>query len=427
MAGSNRLPWRNFAPILAVHFIGTLGFSIAIPFLVFLVSDFGGAAWTYGLLGATYSTLQTIGAPWMGRWSDRVGRRRVLIVSQGGTLLAWSLFLVALQLPLQSLGQFAGASLTVPLLLVFAARALDGVTGGNISVASAYVADLTRGLSEQRQVAFGRMGMAASLGFTVGPALAGVLGATVWGYSAPVAAAVVVSALALVLCVRLREPTGRCPEGPPPQPAVTRLLGQQQRRCDRAPAARPRGALRRPIIVALLGATFLQFLAFNLFYASFPLHAQGVLGWDAGQMGLFFTVLSATMLLAQGPLLRVASKAVSPAVTFGIGMALLVLAFVHYAQGQAGLFFVGALLFATGNGLAWPTFQARLADVAGEAAQGAVQGASASAGSLASIVGLLAGGALQPLLGNGVFAISAALFTVAGLGTPWWFGLRSSR
>lgn len=123
------LAWSRFAPILAVHFIGTLGYSIAIPFLVFLVTDFGGAAWTYGVVGATYSTFQLIGAPILGRWSDRAGRRPVLLASQAGTFIAWLLFVVALLLPPHVLVNIAGASLTVPLLAVFVARALDGVTG----------------------------------------------------------------------------------------------------------------------------------------------------------------------------------------------------------------------------------------------------------------------------------------------------------
>ena len=89
------LGWRRFGPILAVHFFGTLGFSLAIPFLVFIVDDLGGAPWTYGLLGATYSAFQLVGAPVLGGWSDRTGRRPVLVASQMGTLGAWLVFLIA--------------------------------------------------------------------------------------------------------------------------------------------------------------------------------------------------------------------------------------------------------------------------------------------------------------------------------------------
>jgi hypothetical protein len=88
-------------PILAVNFVGTLGFSIVLPFLVFLVTQLGGNALVYGVMGATYSFFQLLGAPVLGRWSDRYGRRRILLLGQVGTLISWGIFLVALWLPLR--------------------------------------------------------------------------------------------------------------------------------------------------------------------------------------------------------------------------------------------------------------------------------------------------------------------------------------
>ena len=255
------LPWRTFGPILAVHLFGTLGFSLAIPFLVFIVDDLGGATWTYGLVGATYSAFQFVGAPVLGRWSDRTGRRSVLVASQAGTLAAWLLFLVALSLPVQGIVKIAGATLTLPLLLVFAARALDGATGGNISVANAYVADLTRNTPQLRQVAFGRMGMAASVGFVIGPAAAGLLGGTSWGPRLPIAIAAVTT---VAIIVWLREPGGHCPEGPAAPTALEAELNQQAKPCDRVPPPSiSLATLRRGSVAAVLVATFVVFLGFN--------------------------------------------------------------------------------------------------------------------------------------------------------------------
>jgi len=79
-------------PILSVNFVGTLGFSIVMPFLVFLVIKFGGNAFIYGILGATYSAFQFIGAPLLGKWSDTFGRKKILLLSQIGTLLSWLIF-----------------------------------------------------------------------------------------------------------------------------------------------------------------------------------------------------------------------------------------------------------------------------------------------------------------------------------------------
>ena len=76
-------------PLLVVNFIGTVGFSLVLPFLVFLVTDWGGNAFVYGVAGATYSSFQLVGAPVLGRWSDRYGRRKILLLSQAGTLVSW--------------------------------------------------------------------------------------------------------------------------------------------------------------------------------------------------------------------------------------------------------------------------------------------------------------------------------------------------
>lgn len=413
----------RFLPILLVQLMGTLGYSIAIPFLVFLVRDLGGAPWTYGVVGATYSACQLVGAPILGRWSDRSGRVPILVISQAGTFLAWALFGVALMLPAEPLGAWGGAVFTVPLGLVFVARALDGLTGGNVSVANAYVADLTSQDSTARGVAFGQMGIAASLGFVLGPALAGLLGSLADGYLPPVIAAAAISALALMLCLALKEPVGRCPVGPDEPPAVARVLGQQHRRCDRLEPALALASTvgsRRLHVFGLLVATFLQFLAFNLFYAGFPVHADLAYGWTAGGLGFFFMVLSGVMICAQGPLLNFASRYVASARIFLFGMLCLTAAFVVFAADHAWAPYVGAVSFAVGNGLAWPTFQARLADVAGPD-QGAVQGAATSAGSLASIFGLIVGGVLYPYLTTHLFTAGAVIFLLVGAATPLWF------
>jgi MFS family permease len=133
-------------PILLINFIGTLGFSIVLPFLVFLVKDFGGNAIVFGILSATYPTFQLIGAPILGRWSNIYGRKKILLLSNAGTLVGWIFFLVALFLPKENilsinslLGTFV---ITLPLLVLFLARFIDGLTGGNISVANAYLADI---------------------------------------------------------------------------------------------------------------------------------------------------------------------------------------------------------------------------------------------------------------------------------------------
>ncbi|MFL6478076.1 MAG: MFS transporter, partial [Nitrososphaera sp.] len=135
---------NSLFPLLLINFIGTLGFSIVLPFLVFLVVDLGGNAIVYGILSATYPAFQLIGAPILGRWSDIYGRKRILLLSHGGTLAGWIIFLVALFLPVNNLFRVDSTiiwsfAITLPLVALFLARAVDGLTGGNVSVADAYV------------------------------------------------------------------------------------------------------------------------------------------------------------------------------------------------------------------------------------------------------------------------------------------------
>jgi MFS family permease len=99
----------------------------------------------------------------------------------------------------------------------------------------------------------------------------------------------------------------------------------------------------------------------------------------------------------------------------------LVGAFLAFALSATWAAFLGAILGVAGNGLAWPTFQARVAEIAGDDDQGAVQGAASAAGSLASILGLVAGGLLYPTLGVGLLVAGAAIFTLVAIATPVWF------
>jgi MFS transporter, DHA1 family, tetracycline resistance protein len=403
-------------PILAVNFIATLGFSIVLPFLVYVVTRFGGNAFIYGIMGATYSFFQLMGAPVLGRWSDRIGRKRVLLVSQLGTALSWGLFLVALTLPATPLlhaesGVLGAFTVTVPLLALFAARALDGITGGNASVANAYLADITP--DEDRTSNFGRMAISSNLGFIVGPALAGLLGATRWGEAAPVTAALLVSAAAcLMILFGLRESTPCVPSSIPERPSTPRVLGQETKDCVRDSSA-GRWPLQRvarlPLVPRLLALNFLVFLAFNIFYVAFPIYVVQDLHWPLAATGIFFGVLSLLMVLVQGPVLTWAGRRWSERALVLTGSAILAVSFPFFGGHSAVGLYAGAAILALGNGLMWPSLLALLSRAAGPDAQGAVQGLAGSAGAMASIAGLLIGGVLFGLLGAAAFLLSAAI------------------
>ncbi len=403
-------------PILLVNFIGTLGFSIVLPFLVTLVDRFGGNALVYGVMGATYSAFQLVGAPVLGRWSDIYGRRKVLLISQLGTLLSWCVFLGALFLPERTfldvdsalLGAFA---VTLPLLILFMARALDGLTGGNVSVANAYLVDVTD--AADRKTSFGKMAVAGNLGFILGPTLAGLLGSTRFGEVIPVVAALLISLIASgVIALYLPESRPCVLAEAPGRSSVRKVFGQEQRDCfdiNGAGTVAWKDVLALPRIPFLLLLYFVIFLAFNLFYTAFPVYALQGLSWSITDIGMFFSFLGLTTVLVQGPLLGKLGTKFSDAALVCGGAAILATAFLLFTSPSRTVLYVGALLFSLGNGLMWPSFLALLANAAGERFQGAVQGFGSSVGSLASIVGLIAGGILYETVGGATFVGSAGL------------------
>ncbi len=407
-------------PLLLVNFIGTLGFSIVLPFLVFLVRDFGGNAIAYGILGATYSAFQLIGAPILGKWSDVYGRKKILLLSNAGTLIGWIFFLVALFLPVEKftldnalVGTFV---ISLPLLVLFLARAIDGITGGNISVANAYLADISS--NENRSRNFGKMAVSQNLGFIVGPALAGILGGTIYGAILPVSAALILSLVTIIVIgLRLKESK----PGPPEilvqeEGTIRKVFSQECKDCfdnENPKKLKFRDVFKLKHIPYLLVLYFLIFLGFNIFYASFPIHAAIGLKWSVTQLGIFYAVLSGIMVVIQGPVLRKALKKFSEQKLVIIGSVILGTNFILFMSNITFVIYGAVILFALGNGLMWPSFMSILSKRAGTTLQGAVQGVAGSFGSLASIIGLILGGTLYNLIGATTFLVSAGVIFTA--------------
>ena len=418
-------------PIYLINFIGSLGYSLVLPFLIVLVLDFGGNELIYGVLGATYSSFQLFGAPILGSWSDRVGRKRILLLTQLGTFLAWCIFLLALLIPNWPLAEINSTwlgsfMLGWPLLLLFVGRAFDGATGGNVSVANAYLADVSS--PEDRKANFGNMSAAGSLGFVVGPALAGVLGATVLGNILPVLAAMLISAVAIIVILRLLPETKQCDDTPERTADFIerKVQGQEHKDCKPSPREetghRFWDVWKLPYVPFFIIVYFLVFLAFNFFYVAFPVYAIEGLHWSTVELGIFYSALGGTMVFFQGPVLSRLSKWASDATLILTGSALLALGFCLFTIPNVWLVGLGVLLFSGGNGIMWPSFLSLLSRSVPAADQGAVQGYAGSAGSLASIIGLIIGGLLYTLLGSQLFFLPAIV-----LGAILFLGLQFIR
>ena len=414
-------PVVSIFPVLLVNFIGALGFSIVIPFMVFQVTRWGGNALVYGLVAATYPAWQFVGAPVLGRWSDVYGRRKILLLSQAGTLLSWLIFAGAFLVPTTALvdvnsglGKFV---LTIPVLIVFLARALDGVTGGNISVANAYLIDVTP--EDQRGTNFGRMAVASNLGFIVGPALAGMLGSTALGELLPILAAAAISLVATCLVAFYLPESNPCAYREDRHcVGIRKVMGQEERTCfqeGREAQTSWRELLRQNNVTFMLVLYFLIFLGFNLFYTAFPVYAEGGLQWSVREIGIFFTVLSGVMVVVQGPVLaRLNRKVNAPKLVVGGGV-VLGLSFIVLTSHDTRLVYLAAVLFAVGNGLMWPSYMSLLSRTVEARYQGMLQGMAASAGSVASIVGLILGGIAYIFLAEKTFVLSAAIIFAACL------------
>ena len=260
---------KRLFSILLVVFIDLLGFSLILPLLPYYAETFSASKFQTGLLIAVYALMQLIGAPILGRLSDRFGRRPVLLISIFGTFLGFLL-----------LG-FANT-----LWVLFAARILDGITGGNLSVAQAYISDVTD--AQNRAKGLGLIGAAFGIGFIIGPVTGGLL--SQFGYNVP---AFVAAGLALINLILIYAwlPESLTAEkrqqlGEQKKPAVT--LGALV------------AALKRPFTGSLLITRFFFGLAFAIFQSIFSLYALAKFNLSARDTGFVLTYVGVLSVIVQG-------------------------------------------------------------------------------------------------------------------------------
>lgn len=255
--------------IFLIVFIDLLGFSLILPLLPFYAETFGANPFLVGLLTAVYAAAQLIGAPLLGRLSDRYGRRPILMISIAGNMLGFILLATA-----GSLG------------MLFFARALAGLTGGNISVAQAYISDVSE--AKERGKALGLIGAAFGLGFIIGPAVGGLLGT--YGFWVPASAAAALAGINLLL-VFFWLPESLTIERRLALANTTRLPFTVQAMLR---------TLQRPFVGPLLHTRFFYGLAFAMFQSIFALYAQYRLGLDGQKTGYILAYVGVLSAFTQG-------------------------------------------------------------------------------------------------------------------------------
>ncbi len=294
--------------IFLVVFIDILGFGLILPLLPYFAGQYGGSEFVVGLLVASYAAAQFIGAPFLGRLSDRYGRRPVLMISIAGTVL--SFFLLGLADPIgRALARLPLAGATGEQLLalenatilgvMFISRLVGGLTGGNITVAQAYISDVTD--AQNRAKGLGLLGAAFGLGFILGPATGGALSA--FGYSVPAFAAAGLATLNLVGIILL------LPESLTEE-QKQRAVGQRHSLISLSNMA---AELAKPRVGPLMSIRLFYALAAALFQTMFTLWAKDRLGLNAQSTAYLLAYIGLLSIIVQGGLIGRLTKRFSEA------------------------------------------------------------------------------------------------------------------
>jgi len=369
---------RPLLIIFLTIFVNLIGFGIIIPLLPFYAQTFGASPVVIGLLFAIFSLCQLIAAPALGDLSDRQGRRPVLIFSLLGTVVS-----------------FVMLALAQTLTMLFLARIVDGLSGGNISTARAYVADVTE--PKDRARAYGLIGAAFGLGFILGPALSGVLSRV--SYTAPIWAAAALTLVATAMAwLWLPETVHRAQAG----------TGNPFRYLPEL--------LRRPLLRRVLVIDFVYWFAFAIFQTTFALFAAIRFGFDAPKTGYFFAAFGVLGAVVQGGFIRPVVRRLGDRSTFMLGLSFAAVGLVAAALTHSvAMFAVTLVPLALGIGFGHPTVSSMVSRAGRGDEQGRVQGAASAVESLGRTLGPVWGNASLQHFGEGTPYLSAAVFLVVTL------------
>ncbi len=349
---------KRLSIIFLIIFVNLLGFGIILPLLPYYAESFGATPMTIGWLMAAFSLCQFIASPILGELSDKFGRRPILLFSIGGTALSFLLLGVARTLP-----------------MLFLSRIIDGISGGNISTAQAYIADITN--KENRTQGMGVMMAAFSLGFILGPAIGGLL--SVYGYGVPAFAAGVVAVVATFLTWKFL-PESRNPDV------------ESIKRKRFFSLSDFYDALTHPNIGRWLSISFLIMLAFSLMQGTFALFSEHTLGLTAKDNGIIFAYLGIIGVIIQiWGLKWILKKWGEPTITVAtiFGMAIS-LAMMAYSPGW-GWLIAAITLMAGANNISGPVLAGLMSKATPDNEQGNMMGMNQAVGSIARLVGPVAG------------------------------------
>lgn len=371
-------------PIFLIVFVGLLGFGIILPLLPLYAEQFGASPFTVGVLLASYSLMQLLATPYLGALSDRIGRRPVLLISQVGTVLSFLLL-----------------GLADSLLLLFVARILDGISGGNIATAQAYISDITD--EKGRAKAFGLIGAAFGLGFMLGPAIGGILSQGD-NYHIPAFVAAAISLFSLLLTIFV------LPES----------LPKEKRSVQRKPRIIDAHALRRALGYEQLGLLLLIFFILNIaqagFQGLFALFGQRQFNFGARETGYVLAYVGVLAVLVQGGGIGPIVRRFGERRTLQAGLALGACGLVWAGFTVNWLILLLALLpVAIGLGVAVPAANSMITRESPPDERGQILGISQSFAALARVLGPLLAGWSFRYEAWGPFVLAGAFVALASM------------
>ena len=392
--------------IFIIVFIDLMGFGLILPLLPFYADQFGATPLVVGLLTASYAAAQLIGAPLLGRLSDKFGRRPILLISIFGTFLGFLIFGVAEPAGEFLAGRMGYSTNFLILTVLFFSRALDGFTGGNISVAQAYITDVTT--IENRARGLGLVGAAFGLGFVVGPAMGGILSG--YGFAVPAFAAAGLSALNLLM-VALWLPESLTKED------REQAISKEKPRINIGALWQ---ALTLPRVGPLLNISFLYGLAFALFTTVFSLFAQYRLKLDARQTGYVLAYVGLIIALVQGVGIGAIAKRFPEKWIIFISTIILGISLVGWAftPSLVALLLIKIPLAVT-SGFLNTLLRSALTKMVSKDEVGGTLGLSASLESLTRVIAPSLGGYLIGSLGTWAPGVTGALIMVVVIGFTW--------
>ncbi len=375
---------RPLLVIFLTIFVNLVGFGIIIPLLPFYAETFGASPLVIGLLFASFSISQLVASPLLGDLSDRWGRRPVLIFSLLGTVVSFMML-----------------ALAHSLAMLFAARIVDGLSGGNITTARAYIGDVTT--DENRARAFGMLGAAFGLGFIVGPGLSGLFAHI--SYTAPIWAAAAITLLAVVLAwVWLPETVHR----------VHAVAGSPWKNLKELGA--------RPNLRLLFTIDFIYWASFAVYQTTFALFVSRRFGFDAAETGYLLAGVGVLGVFIQGVLVGHLARRIGERNLLTIGLLFAAASLAGTAMARSEPVFLALLVpGAIGMGFCNPSLISLVSGAGGRHEQGRVQGAAGALESLGRTIGPVWGNGVLQWRGEGwAYASAAAALVVnAALSTRY--------